>query len=140
MWQMSNQGPKSGERGHFSRLTAEAGDQSYARKRFDDEVHRIYGVLNHRLNEKSWMAGDEYTIADMICYPWASYWSLLGIDIKEFECVARWLDTMARRPAVAKGMEITAGKVEDVATLPPEEQERIRKVMYNQRARPLPKR
>src|ERR1700761_6316510 len=47
IWQMANQGPKFGERGHFSRVPDSAGDQSYAKRRFNDEVHRLYGVLNH---------------------------------------------------------------------------------------------
>ena len=52
MWQMANQGPKSGERGHFARLGDDQGDQSYACRRFDDEVHRLYGVMNNRLYDR----------------------------------------------------------------------------------------
>jgi GST-like protein len=139
MWQMSNQGPKTGERGHFfNRVPEEAGDQSYAQRRFADEVHRIFGVLDHRLYASAWVGGAEYTIADMICYPWAARWPHLGIDIEEFRCVAGWLETMAARPAVARGMAVEAGRHEDMAALPPEEQERLHKLLYNQRARPLP--
>ena len=66
MWQMANQGPKTGERGHFSRVPAEFGDQSYAQRRFADETHRLYGVMNNRLYDRPYLAGDEDTIADMI--------------------------------------------------------------------------
>jgi GSH-dependent disulfide-bond oxidoreductase len=141
MWQMANQGPKTGERGHFfNRVPPDAGDQSYARRRFGDEVHRIYGVLNNRLYDRAWITGEEYTVADMVCYPWASYWNHQGIDIEEFRYVKRWLDAMAQRPAVVKGMAVTVEQPEDLATLPPAEQERIRKLLFNQRARPAPTR
>lgn len=90
MWQMANQGPKMGEQGHFRRAAEDPrnGDQSYAIRRFDNEVHRLFGVLNLGLHGKSWLAAGEYTIADMICYPWASYWQVRGIDLAEFENVA----------------------------------------------------
>src|SRR5262249_28460951 len=67
IWQMANQGPKTGEFGHFSRLGETKGDQSYAKQRFGDEVNRCYGVLDNRLYDRRYLAGDEYTIADMIC-------------------------------------------------------------------------
>ena len=70
MWQMANQGPKLGECGHFRRLGDREGDQNYAVNRFTDEANRLYGVLNNRLADRPWLAGKEYTIADMICYPW----------------------------------------------------------------------
>ena len=74
IWQMANQGPKTGECGHFRRLEDREGDQSYAVRRFTDEVNRLYGVINNRLYESPYLAGDEYTIADMITYPWTVGW------------------------------------------------------------------
>ena len=139
MWQMANQGPKTGERGHFSRVPESAGDQTYAKTRFADETHRLYGVLNNRLYDRRYIAGDEYTIADMISYPWTASWELQGIDMGEFKYFKRWWDEMAARPAVVKGMAVTAGvEPEDISKLPPEELERRRKLLYNQRARPAP--
>lgn len=139
MWQGANQGPKTGERGHFhNRVPAAEGDQSYAKRRFDDEVHRIFGVLNNRRYDRPWLAGDEYTVADMICYPWAARWEHLAIDLDEFKYAKRWLEAVAARPAVQRGMAVTAGPVVDTSTLPAEEQERIRKLLFNQRARPAP--
>ena len=68
IWQMANQGPKSGECGHFRRVDqAKEGDQKYAITRFTDEVNRLYGVMNNRLYKHKYLAGDQYTIADMIC-------------------------------------------------------------------------
>ena len=138
IWQMANQGPKTGERGHFSRVPASAGDQSYANRRFADEVHRMYGVLNNRLYDRPYVAGADYSIADMICYPWTASWQLQGIDLNEFKHFKRWFEELSDRPAVQKGMAITAGPAEDPASLSPAEQERRRKLLYNQRARPAP--
>ncbi len=81
MWQMANQGPKLGECGHFRRLGEDQGDQSYAVRRFTDEANRLYGVLNNRLYDRPYIAGDEYTIADMISYPWCAGWENQGQDI-----------------------------------------------------------
>ena len=80
MWQMANQGPKTGECGHFRRLGDSQGDQSYAVGRFTDEVNRLYGVLNNRLYDRRYLAGDDYTIADMISYPWTVAWEAQGQD------------------------------------------------------------
>jgi GST-like protein len=139
MWQMANQGPKTGERGHFARVPESAGDQSYANRRFADEVHRMYGVLNNRLYDRPYVAGDEYTIADMICLPWTVTWKLQGIDLDEFKYFKRWFEELNERPAVQRGLAVApTGPVEDPASLSPEEQARRRKLLYNQRARPAP--
>ena len=139
IWQMANQGPKSGECGHFRRVDqAKQGDQTYAITRFTDEVNRLYGVLNNRLYKHKYLAGDQYTIADMICYPWTVNWKFQGQDIEEFKHFKRWYEELGARPAVIKGMAVGADLSTDVTKLPAEEQARIRKMMYNQRARPVP--
>ena len=137
IWQMANQGPKSGECGHFRRLGDDQGDQSYAVRRFTDEVNRLFGVLNNRLYESRYLAGDEYTIADMICYPWAALWEAQGQDINEFTYAKRWLDELAEREGVKKGMAVGADLSFDPAKLSDEEKARLRKMLYNQRARPV---
>jgi len=138
IWQMANQGPKLGECGHFRRLGDREGDQSYAVRRFTDEANRLYGVLNNQLYRHRYVAGGEYTIADMICYPWTINWKLQGQDISEFKHVEHWQKELAERPAVKKGMAVGTDLSVDVTKLPPEEQARIRKIMYNQRAIPVP--
>jgi GST-like protein len=137
-WQMANQGPKTGECGHFRRLGDTRGDQSYAVRRFTDEVNRLYGVLNNRLYDRPYLAGDDYTIADMICYPWTLGWEAQGQDINEFKYFKRWFEELGARPAVQRGMAVTAGPAEDFAALSPEERERRMKLLFNQRARPAP--
>ena len=138
MWQMANQGPKTGELGHFTRAGPSAGDQSYALRRFDDEVNRLYGVLNNRLYDRPYVAGDQYTIADMICYPWTVGWKSQGQDIAEFRHIKRWFDELSARPGVQAGMAVGSGLGEDPATLSDEEKARRRALLYNQRARPAP--
>lgn len=138
IWQMANQGPKFGERGHFSRTPESAGDLTYAKTRFNDEVHRLYGVMNNRLYDRPYLAGDAYSIADMISYPWTASWELQGIDLNEFKYFKRWFDELSARPALQRGMAVTAGPAVDPASLTPEDQARLRKMLYNQRARPAP--
>jgi GSH-dependent disulfide-bond oxidoreductase len=138
MWQMANQGPKLGECGHFRRLGDREGDQTYAVRRFTDEANRLYGVLNNRLYDRPYLAGKDYTIADMIAYPWTVNWKAQGQDINEFAYFKRWFEEVGARPAVQRGMGVGSDLSTDVSKLSPEEQARIRKILYNQRARPVP--
>lgn len=140
MWQMANQGPKCGECGHFHRLGDSRGDQSYALARFTDEVNRLYGVMNQRLYESPYLAGDSYTIADMIAYPWCALAESHEQDIGEFEYVKRWWDELSARPAVQRGMAVASDQGINLDSLSEEEKARLRKLLYNQRARPLRKR
>jgi GSH-dependent disulfide-bond oxidoreductase len=138
VWQMANQGPKLGECGHFRRLGDTKGDQSYAVRRFTDEANRLYGVLNNRLFDRRYIAGDSYTIADMICFPWTASWESQGQDLAEFPYFRRWLTEIGARPAVQRGMAVGADLSEDPSRLPEEERERRTRILYNQRARPAP--
>lgn len=138
IWQVANQGPKLGEAGHFLRLGTSQGDQSYAVRRFTDEANRLYGVLNMRLRNRRYLAGDEFTIADIISYPWTVGWKAQGQDIGEFKHFKRWFEDVGARPGVQRGMAAGAGLSADPATLSAEEQDRIRKLLFNQRAIPVP--
>ena len=141
MWQMANQGPKMGEQGHFERADEEKkhGDLSYPINRFNNEVHRLFGVINLGLHGKKWLAADEYTIADMICYPWAKLWKLRGIDMAEFPNVAFWLEAIAARPAVQKTADIGKELYQDPDNMPEKERENFTKMLSNQRAVQIPK-
>jgi GSH-dependent disulfide-bond oxidoreductase len=138
MWQMANQGPKIGEYGHFKRASAKHGDLSYALRRFNDETNRLYGVLNNRLYERRYLAGDEYTIADMISYPWTVNWKSQDQDIEEFPYFKRWFEELGQRPGVQRGLAVGKDFASDASTLSPEEAARREKLLYNQRARPVP--
>ena len=137
IWQMANQGPKSGECGHFRRLADKQGDQSYAVRRFTDEVNRLYGVLNNRLYKNRYLAGDQYTIADMISYPWTVNWKAQGQDIEEFPYFKRWFEELGARPGVQRGMAVGADFAEDPSNVSQDEQDRRARMLYNQRARPV---
>lgn len=138
IWQMANQGPKTGECGHFRRFGPSQGDQSYAIRRFTDEVNRLYGVMNNRLYDRRFLASDDYSIADMISYPWTVGWESQGQDLDEFPYVKRWFEALGARPAVQRGMAVGADLTVDIAQLSAEEIERLRQMLYNQRARPAP--
>ncbi len=138
IWQMANQGPKFGEAGHFRRLGETQGEQSYAVRRFTDEVNRLFGVMNNRLYDRAYLAGEEYTIADMICYPWSVNYQAYGQDLEEFKYVKRWMEELAERPGVKRGMAVGSDLSIDASKLSKDEQDRLRKLLYNQRARPAP--
>ena len=138
IWQMANQGPKTGECGHFKRLGDSQGDQTYAVTRFTDEVNRLYGVMNNRLYDQRYLAADEYTIADMISYPWTVNWEGQGQDLADFPYFKRWFEELGARPAVQRGMQAGSDLSVDYDKLSPEEIEALRKMLYNQRARPAP--
>jgi GSH-dependent disulfide-bond oxidoreductase len=108
MWQMANQGPKFGENSHFRRAARvpENGDLSYPERRFADEVNRLHGVMERRLNGAEWLGGAEYSIADIITYPWTALWEFSGVEIDRYPAVRAWMDRVGTRPAVARGMQV----------------------------------
>ena len=140
MWQMANQGPKFGESGHFRRASQkpENGDLKYALRRFDDEVNRLFGVMNNRLYDRRYLAGADYSIADIISYPWSLNWQTLGQNVGEFKHVQRWLDDVGGRPAVKRGMDVGKEYAVDFSKLSKEDLDRRAKILSNQRALPAP--
>ena len=102
-WQMGGFGPMLGQNHHFNSYAPE--DVPYAKARYTNETHRLYGVLDTRLDGREFVAGD-YSIADMAIVGWAKGWERQKMDIAEFPNVKRWLDTMFARPAVAKGLAV----------------------------------
>ena len=103
MWQMGGVGPMFGQAHHFLRAAPE--QVPYGIKRYTDEAKRLYGVLDRRLAEAAYMAG-EYSIADIATYPWIARHEWHKVDLAEFPNVKRWYDTIGRRPAVARGMAV----------------------------------
>ncbi len=74
----------------------------------------------------------------MICYPWTVRWEDQQQDIEEFPYFKRWFEEVGARPAVQRGMDVSSGEAIDYANLSDEERERLKKLLYNQRARPAP--
>jgi GSH-dependent disulfide-bond oxidoreductase len=103
MFQMGGVGPNFGQMHHFNRAAKEK--VPYALTRFGTEVKRLYGVLNSRLSEGAYLAGD-YSIADICTYPWVVRHEWQNIDLNEFPNVKRWYDAISARPAVQKGLEL----------------------------------
>jgi GST-like protein len=101
-WQMGNLGPMSGQNNHFSNYTVEK--YPYAIDRYHNEVNRLYGVLNTRLADRPYIAGD-YSIADMASYPWVAIYERQHQPIGDFPNVKRWLDAIKARPAVVRAYD-----------------------------------
>ena len=104
MWQMGGVGPMFGQAHHFLKFAKE--DVPYGKKRYHDETKRLYGVMNRRLGETSYLAGENYSIADVATFPWVARHEFHQVDLGEFPNVERWFGTIGRRPAVGKGMKV----------------------------------
>lgn len=104
MFQMGSVGPMLGQAHHFLRFAPDI--IPYAMERYSKEAQRIYGVLETRLAGNPWLAGQDYSIADIATYPWIARHDWQGIDLKRFPSVQRWYDTIRARPAVERGMAI----------------------------------
>lgn len=103
MWQMASFGPMLGQNHHFRHYAPEK--IPYAMTRYTNETKRLYGVLDRRLSEHDFVAG-EYSIADMAILPWANSWDKQGVKLDEFVHVKTWYDNCMTRPALKKGMQI----------------------------------
>ena len=104
MFQMGNIGPFFGQANNFLKFAKE--DVPYGKKRYRDEAHRLYGVMDRRLADTKYLAGDAYSIADVATYPWCARWEWHEIDLGDIPNVKRWFEEIGARPAVAKGMEV----------------------------------
>lgn len=126
MWQMGGFGPMLGQNHHFTLYAPER--IPYATKRYQDETHRLYGVLDKRLAGRDFVAGD-YSIADMAIVGWAKLWERQAIDIGDFRNVRSWLDRLLDRPAVQRGFAVGKENRREIAN-----DEEAKKVLFGQRA------
>ncbi|CAH0021185.1 unnamed protein product [Clonostachys rhizophaga] len=105
MFQMGGVGPMQGQANHFRLFASEY--SQYSIDRYMEETKRLYGVLNRRLTQSAWLAGDKYTIADICNYGWVRYAPLaLRLDLDEFPALKKWHDAIAEREAVRKGVNV----------------------------------
>lgn len=130
-WQMGGLGPMLGQNHHFTQYAPEP--IPYAIDRYVKETARLYGVLNRRLADRPFIAGD-YSIADMAAYPWIIPYERQRQDLNDFPHVKRWFETIAARPATIRAYE--RGKEINTA---PTVSEEAKKVLFGQGA-DLPKR
>lgn len=119
-WQMGGLGPMAGQNHHFRNYAQEK--ITYAIDRYVNETNRLYGVLNKRLADRDFIAGD-YSIADMACFPWIMTHKAQGLTLDEFPNVKRWYALLRARPQVQAGLAV--GKAE---RKPMDEQ--ARKIMF----------
>ncbi|KPP93775.1 MAG: glutathione S-transferase [Rhodobacteraceae bacterium HLUCCA08] len=118
MWQMGGVGPMAGQAHHFLKYAPQLDppqDLPYAKDRYRGEVARLYGVLDRRLAENPFVAGDFYSIADMAIWPWAALWEGQQQRLDDKPHLARWLDEIAARPAVQKGRAVAADRRADTS-------------------------
>ena len=106
MFQMGGVGPMFGQYNHFASYAVEK--IPYAIERYSNEVIRLHRVLDKRLSETEWLAGTEYSMADIITFPWIRNPDRRGIDLAAYPNVKRWHDAMAARPAVQRGVQVLA--------------------------------
>ena len=103
MWQLAHFGPMLGQAHHF--LHFKRGTSEYAEQRYRDEAARLYGVLDRRLEGRDYVA-DEFSIADIIIWPWSTRFDWQQIDLNDFPNVRRWYLDLASRPAFKKGYAV----------------------------------
>ena len=104
MWQMGGLGPFLGQAHHFRSYAPERIE--YAYNRYTNEAKRLYGVLDKRLSEARYLAGDDYSIADIAAWPWTRYPDRQGVERDDYPNFMRWFDEIAERPAVQRGVEV----------------------------------
>jgi GSH-dependent disulfide-bond oxidoreductase len=106
MFQMAGVGPMLGQAHHFRIYAPEK--IPYAIERYTNEAKRLYGVMNRQLAKSKYMAGFEYTIADIAIFPWLRSWKNQGIDWNDYPHLKGWFDEIAARPAVQRGVQVLA--------------------------------
>lgn len=105
MWQMGGLGPMAGQNGHFLLYAPEK--IAYAIDRYGKEVDRLYGVLNKQLGiTGAYVAGADYSIADMAIFPWVRTHKAQQVDLGKFAHVERWYNALFERPAVKRGLDL----------------------------------
>jgi GSH-dependent disulfide-bond oxidoreductase len=126
-WQVGGFGPMLGQNHHFAIYAPEKIE--YAIKRYRDETHRLYGVLNKQLEGQDFVAG-EYSIADIAIIGWSNGYERQGIDLGEFPAVSAWRERVYARPAVQKGLAVSAESGMNLA-----EDKNAQAILFSQRGK-----
>jgi GST-like protein len=107
MFQMGGLGPMLGQTHHFRLYAPEKIE--YAINRYSNETKRLYGVMDQQLATHKFIAGNQYSIADIAIFPWLRNWANQGIDWADYPHLKQWFDLIGARPAVKRGVEVLAG-------------------------------
>jgi GST-like protein len=126
-WQMGGLGPMAGQAHHFRQYAPEK--VPYAIDRYTNEVNRLYGVMNKRLADREFLAG-EYSIADMASIGWTRSYKNQGQDLEDFPHLKRWFETIMARPAVERAVAVGQERRNNLA-----DDKDAQKVLFGQRAR-----
>jgi GST-like protein len=129
-WQVGGLGPMAGQAHHFRQYAPEK--VQYAIDRYTNECNRLYGVLNKRLADCEYLAGD-YSIADMASWPWTRSWQNQGQDLDEFPNMKRWFQAMEARPAVVRAIAVGQEERSRAANLATDKE--AQRILFGQRAR-----
>jgi GST-like protein len=127
IWQVANLGPMAGQNHHFARYTSQK--IPYAIERYVNETNRLYGVLNRRLSNRAYLAGD-YSIADIATYPWIVPYENQGQRLEDFPNLKRWFERIRDRPATRRAYQ-KAATINTGETVT----EEAKRVLFGQRAR-----
>lgn len=119
MWQMGGFGPMLGQAHHFNYYAPEKIE--YAMNRYSTEANRLYGVLDRRLAQTKYVAGDSYSIADIATLPWTRTYDRQNVNIDDYPHVAAWRKELGARKAVIAGMKVGAEWREDLKNLSADE-------------------
>jgi len=114
MFQMAGFGPMLGQAHHFRNYAPIS--IPYAIDRYTNEAKRLYGVINRQLSHSRFLAGDEYSIADMATFAWARSWQNQGIDWANFPHAKRWYNLIDERPAVQRAVKVLADRRKPLTT------------------------
>ena len=131
-WQMGGLGPMAGQNHHFIQYAPEK--IPYAMERYVKETNRLYGVLNKRLGDRTFVAGEDYSIADMACYPWIVPHKRQEQNIDDLPHLKRWFEAIRARPATIRAYE----RANEVNTQPTVSEE-SKKLLFGQTASNLQK-
>ena len=129
-WQMAGLGPMTGQYGHFHVYAPD--DIAYAKERYRKETERLLGVLDKQLEGRAFIAGDDYSIADMASYPWISPYDKAPLDLTPFANVQRWQAAVRERPATKRAYALTKQVSPDAGKPMSDEQ---KKILFGQGAR-----
>jgi GST-like protein len=127
MWQMGGLGPMAGQNHHFSQYAPEK--LPYAIERYVKETNRLYGVLNRRLADREFVAGEGYSVADMASYPWIVPHERQGQNLDDFPHLKRWFEAIRARPATERAY----ARAKEINTAPTVSEE-AKKVLFGQTA------
>jgi GST-like protein len=127
-WQVGGLGPMAGQHSHFWNYAPDGEKQGYAAERYRVEYQRCIGVLERRLEGRDYLVGDEYSIADMVSWPWILIAKAMGVPLDGYPQVSAWRQRIKERPAVQRGVAL--GKEDRRAAAPTDEE---RKVLFQQK-------